>query len=108
MSQEDIAKIGHKTERVAASSTVATKTISVQSKNVIISNVGASPIFCQTGPATGVTHVYPTTTTGQDGAPILSGQTQMYKKNNPTDNTFYVICDTGGTADVLVSFVDGE
>lgn len=107
MSQEDIAKIGHKTERIAATATVSTKTISTQSKNVIISNDGPHAVFCQTGPATGITHVYPTTTTGQDGAIVLSGQTQTYKKNNPTDNTFYAICDTG-TADVLISFVNGE
>lgn len=108
MSMEDIAKVGCRTERVAATATVTAKTIPAQSKNVIVNNAGSSPVFVTTGAATGITHVYPTTATGQNGSIVLSSQTQTFKKNNPTDNTIYLICDTGGTADVLISFVDGE
>lgn len=108
MSMEDIAKVGCRTERVAATATVTLKTIPAQSKNVIVNNAGSSPVFVTTGSATGITHVYPTTTTGQNGAIVMGGQTQNFKKNNPSDTTFYAICDTAGTADVLVSFVDGE
>lgn len=76
--------------------------------DVMIMKAGGSPVFVTTGAATGITHVYPTTATGQNGAIVMGGQTQNFKKNNPSDTTFYAICDTAGTADVLVSFVDGE
>ena len=108
MSINDIAKIGCRTERVAATATAATKAIPPNSRNVLVHNAGTSPVFVQTGAATGVTHVYPTTGTGQSGSIVLGGQSQVYKKNNPTDSTFYAICDTGLSADILISLVDGE
>lgn len=107
MSNKDIAKIGGLTGRVAATATSAGKAIGEQSNNIIITNNGPSAVFVQSG-GVGLTIVFPTTSTSQNGSVILAGQTQNFKKNNPTDSTLYTICDTSGTADVYFSSVDGE
>jgi len=107
MSYEDIAKVGALTNRIAATATSGSKAIGVQSKNIIFHNAGTSPVFVQTG-VSGLTIVYPTTSTGQNGSIVMGGQSQNYKKNNPTDTTVYAICDTGLSTDLLFSAVEGE
>lgn len=107
MSYQNIAKVGCQTERMTVTASSSTKTLPESSRNILIHNNGSNTVFVQTG-AAGLTLVFPTTSTGQDGAIILAGQSQVYEKNNPTDNTLYAICDTALSSDIFISLTNAE
>lgn len=100
------AEVGSYTDVVTAISTTAAKALTDDSSpNLIIKNLGAVPVFVNSGDSN-ITVTYPTTGASQQGKTIPPGAVETYKKNRLTD-THVAAITASGSADIHISSTNG-
>jgi len=99
--------VGYPTVVAAATAVSAAKALTNSlTQFIILKNAGSNAVFVNSGNST-TTVVFPTTTTGQNGAVILPGEISTYAKNNAADTHLATICDAGLTTTLYIQTGEG-